>query len=166
MPIVDAEERLRRLEGTVAGMSSDLKMLRALLTQDHASALNKIRFVTEKALHTLCTTNQVGWGNGEPTLENMIGPLLARKIIPKNIGVHVRTIQSNASPGSHFQETPLDATHVHVAQVALVEFLEWFHTASGEAVVSDAASEKPARQLAARRRRFAVAAMLVGLVIT
>jgi tetratricopeptide (TPR) repeat protein len=123
--ITATEDRLRLLELHVADLSADLRVLRGLIAQDHASALNKIRYVTEKVLHGLCAKHQVSWGTKEPTLENMIGPLIAAKVIPKNIAVHVRTIQTNASPGSHFQEDALSATHVQVAQIALLELLEW-----------------------------------------
>jgi hypothetical protein len=55
----------------------------------------------------------------------MFGPLSAAGIIPKSIAIHVRTVQTNASPGSHYQESPLSASHVIIAQSALVELLEW-----------------------------------------
>src|SRR5258706_16232876 len=109
------EDRLRTLETRVGELSSDLRVLRTLVEQDHASALNKIRYVTEKVLHKLCQEHAITWGNSEPTVENMIGPLIAKKVIPKNVALHVRTIQTNASPGSHYQETPLTATHVQLA---------------------------------------------------
>lgn len=121
------DARLITLETRVTELTSDLRVLRTLIDQDHASALNKIRYVTEKVLHRLCQEHAVSWGSSEPTVENMIGPLVAKKVIPRNVAIHVRTIQTNASPGSHFQETPLSATHVQVAQIALLDFLEWFY---------------------------------------
>jgi len=57
----------------------------------------------------------VGWGKAEPTLENMLGPLVAHGVIPRNIAVHLRTIQANASPGSHFQTDPLSDAHTYAA---------------------------------------------------
>ncbi len=123
---MDTDKRLKRLEVQVAYLSSDLQVLRTLVGHDYGSALNKIRYLTEKVLHRLCKTNEVSWGKGEPTVENMIGPLVARKVIPRNVSIHIRTIQTNASPGSHYQEAPLSVTHVHVAQMALLDFLEWY----------------------------------------
>lgn len=139
------EDRLRTLETQVEELSADLRVLRTLVEQDAASALNKIRYVTEKVLHKLCSEHGVSWGNGEPTVENMIGPLIAKKVIPKNVAIHVRTVQTNASPGSHFQETPLTATHVQVAQIALLDFLEWFYKveASTTPAKSTSKSKRP-----------------------
>ena len=48
----------------------------------------------------------------------MIGPLRKSNVVPKDIAVHVRTIQSNASPGSHYQERPLGPSHVQVSLLA------------------------------------------------
>ena len=56
----------------------------------------------------------------------MKGPLLAGGHIPKNVAIHLDTIQRNASPGSHYQEHPLSTPHVMVAVIALVQFLEWY----------------------------------------
>ena len=123
--MADIDERIRVLEEHVESLADDLRVLRTLVEHDHASALNKMRYITEKVLHHLCTDNDVKWGKADPTLERMIGPLVAKKIIPKNVAIHVRTIQTNASPGSHFQEEALTSTHVLIAQVALVDFLEW-----------------------------------------
>jgi hypothetical protein len=36
-------------------------------------------------------------------------------VVPKTIGIHVRTIQTNASPGSHYQEVALSAPHARIA---------------------------------------------------
>ena len=137
----DADERLVLLEGRMADFSKDLALLRALIDHDHAGALNKLRYVTEKVLHRLCREANVSWGKGEPTLENMIGPLIAQRVIPKNVAIHVRTVQTNASPGSHFQESPLDATHVHVAQLAFLDFLEWYYTSGDRGPPSSEASD-------------------------
>jgi len=164
----DTEERLRELEHQVDELSGDLRVLRTLVEQDHASALNKIRYVTEKVLHGLCTKHEVSWGTKEPTLENMIGPLIAAKIIPKNVAVHVRTVQTNASPGSHFQEDALSATHVQVAQIALLELLEWYYRGGDDE--PNASSSMPAQTGAgkasslprARLRRRGPPVVLIG----
>jgi hypothetical protein len=134
--VSDADERLVLLETRLADFKKDLVLLRALIEHDHAGALNKLRYVTEKVLHRLCREFDVSWGKGEPTLENMIGPLVARRVIPKNVAIHVRTVQTNASPGSHFQEDALDASHVHVAQLAFLDFLEWYYTSGDRGPVS------------------------------
>jgi len=122
----DTSRRLRRLETVVADIRADLELLQELVGRDAPSALNKIRYVTEGVLQGLCERHAVTWGGGEPTLERMIGPLLAAGAIPKHIAIHIRTIQTNASPGSHYQAAALGATHVQVSQIALVELLEWY----------------------------------------
>src|SRR5947209_19348752 len=43
------------------------------------------------------------------------GPLSATGSITKNIVLHVRTIQTNASPGSHPQDPPLSDSHATIA---------------------------------------------------
>lgn len=58
----------------------------------------------------------------------MIGPLVAGGYIPKNVAIHVRTIQANSSAGSHYQEFELTKSHVTIAQSALIEFLNWYYT--------------------------------------
>jgi hypothetical protein len=93
------------------------------------STLNKIRYLTERILVLLCKRYEIAWGQAEPTLERMIGPLVAGNIVPKNTAIHLRTIQSNASPGSHYQESPLSRSHLNIASQALVEVLEWAGTA-------------------------------------
>lgn len=117
---------IRQLKHKLADFAADFEALEALLEVDVPSSLNKIRFITEKVLQSLCKTNGVSYGQAEPTLERMLGPLLAADFIPRNIGLHVRTIQMNTSPGSHYQESPLAESHVRIAQNALVEFLEWY----------------------------------------
>lgn len=151
----DTDQRLLELEQQVHELSGDLKVLRSLVEQDHASALNKIRYVTEKVLHGLCTRHDVSWGAKEPTLENMIGPLIAAKTIPKNVAVHVRTIQTNASPGSHFQADALSSTHVQVAQMALLDLLEWHYldTARASSAAMPRASASVVRPIPLQRRR-------------
>jgi hypothetical protein len=109
----------------LAEFSEDIRALERLET-DFPSCLNKIRFITEKVLYKLCAAQSITWGQGEPTLERMIGPLLAAGAVPKNVGVHLRTIQTNTSPGSHYQESPLSETHVNIAKISLFEVLKWF----------------------------------------
>jgi hypothetical protein len=125
------QERLSALEAQMQDLGRDLQMLRSLSTEDVQSTLNKMRYITEKCLHDLCRQSDVGWGKSEPTLENMIGPLVAASAIPKPIAMHVRSVQTYASPGSHYQEQSLSFEHVRVALMALVEFLEWFHRRGG-----------------------------------
>jgi hypothetical protein len=107
-------------------LREDLDALQKLSELDIPSALNKIRFITEKVLHTLCTLNKVDWGQAEPTLERMLGPLVSTKCIRKDIGIHLRTIQSITSPGSHYQEARLATSHLDTAFIALAGFLEWY----------------------------------------
>ncbi len=59
-------------------------------------------------------------------LERMIGPLVAARHVPKDVAIHVRTIQANTSPGSHFQESALSDSHADIALTALKEFLLWY----------------------------------------
>lgn len=120
------ENRLKNFEQKIVNFSKDISSLRSLLTQDNQSALNKMRYITEKILNKLCSANSVSWGKSEPTLENMVGPLIKKAIIPKDIATHVRAIQSYASPGSHFQSIPLSIAHVQICQMALIELLEWY----------------------------------------
>ena len=111
----------------LGNFSEDLLALENVLGVDIPSSLNKIRYITEKVLHRLCTAKKIPWGQGEPTVERMIGPLVAAKAIDKDVAVHVRTIQTNTSPGSHYQEVPLSSSHATIAASALVEFLRWYH---------------------------------------
>jgi hypothetical protein len=128
-PSGPAEALAARLDGCkhrLSGFVDDLQSLEKLLRVDVPSPLNKIRYITEKVLLTLCRGRGVSWGQAEPTLENMIGPLIHRGVVPRNVAVHVQTIKTNASPGSHYQESALTDSHVKVAQIALLEVLEWF----------------------------------------
>lgn len=159
----DIEERIRLLEEHVDSLRDDLRVLRTLVEHDHASALNKIRYITEKVLHDLCTANDVSWGKkAHPTLERMLGPLVANDVIPRNVAIHVRTIQTNASPGSHYQESALTSTHVHIAQVALLDFLEW--QVSERPSLVDGIPVGPAPAARSRRRRWIIIA--VGSALT
>jgi hypothetical protein len=119
-------DRLRDLGEKLPSFRDDLRSLETLLGVDVPSALNKVRYITEKALHGLCAAKGVSWGQAEPTLERMVGPLLAAGFIPKDVAVHVRTVQANASPGSHYQQSPLSEAHARIAHAALVEFLDWY----------------------------------------
>jgi hypothetical protein len=93
------------------------------------SALNKVRYITEKQLHHLCSRGGVAWGQGEPTLERMLGPLVSAGCLPKGVAIHVRTIQAYSSPGSHYQEAALSSCHLDIAVQAVIEFLDWAATA-------------------------------------
>jgi hypothetical protein len=123
---LSSQFRLRRLRERLPDFLGDLEVLDELLNTDVASSLNKARFIVEKALHQLCLRAAISWGSAEPTLERLKGPLVARGCVPKNIAIHLDTIQRNASPGSHYQESPLSSAHVMVALTALVAFLEWY----------------------------------------
>jgi hypothetical protein len=109
-----------------ADVSEEIRSLERLSQGDVPSILNKIRFITEKVLYNLCVRSETSWGQADPTVERMLGPLVARGVIPRNVAVHVRTIQINASPGSHYQESALTRRHAVIAQEALMEFLEWY----------------------------------------
>jgi hypothetical protein len=119
---------MQQLKARLQDLRKDLETLESLVSVDVPSSLNKIRFVTEKVLHKLCRSKGTSWGQGEPTLERMIGPLLAGEHIPKSVGIHIRTIQNYTSPGSHYQASTLTASHLRIAQDALIEFLWWYHT--------------------------------------
>jgi hypothetical protein len=125
-PLADAEPRWEQLSAQLPTFAADLTALQQLIRIDHGSALNKMRYIVEKVLLALCDRSGTSWGQGEPTLERMIGPLLAGGALPKTVGLHVRTVQTNASPGSHYQEAPLTEPHVRIAQAALEEVLAWF----------------------------------------
>src|SRR5262249_37591714 len=58
------------------------------------SALNKIRFIAEKVLWQVCDCEGLSWGQGEPTLERMIGPLVAAAWVPRSVATHLRTVQA------------------------------------------------------------------------
>ena len=137
-------QRIRDLESKLALVEADLRLLREFLHRDSPSTLNKVRYVTESVLHELCVTHGISWGTSEPTLENMIGPLVANKVLPRHIALHVRSIQTNASPGSHYQEEALTPAHVDIAVRALIEFLEWFHGQGRADSVPDVAARRPA----------------------
>jgi hypothetical protein len=123
------QQRLRELQMILVDFSEDLLALETLLGVDVPSSLNKIRYITEKVLNLVCTAKDVSWGSGEPTLERMLGPLASAGSIPKNITIHIRTIQANTSPGSHYQESMLTASHADIAASALAELLHWYHRA-------------------------------------
>jgi hypothetical protein len=86
-----ANERLRGLGMRLPYLAEDLVELDKPSGISVPSGLNKIRFITEKVLHGLCTGKQVSWGEGEPTLERMIGPLVSAACLPKSVATHVRT---------------------------------------------------------------------------
>ena len=122
--------RFHSLKEKLTDLAADLDCLDRLLDMDVPSALNKIRFITEKVLIALAVGRNVSWGQAEPTVERLVGPLLAAGCIPRDVAIHLRTIQGNTSPGSHPQSPPLSAAHVRIARTALLEFLEWFARAA------------------------------------
>ncbi|MFC1853725.1 adenylate/guanylate cyclase domain-containing protein, partial [candidate division CSSED10-310 bacterium] len=124
----DFNNRLQEIARKLSDLAQELSVLMQLIETDVPSSLNKMRFITEKVLHSLCKINDVSWGKAEPTLERMIGPLVSKEIIPKGAAIHIRTVQTNTSPGSHYQESPLSQAHVLIAYSALIEFLEWYST--------------------------------------
>jgi class 3 adenylate cyclase len=99
---------------------------RLLDVTDFPRVLNKIRYITEKVLFQLCTDNGIQWGKDEIMLERMIDPLRSNRILPRNVAIHVETIQRHAGAGSHFRQDPLSHAHVTIALTALIEFLNWF----------------------------------------
>jgi hypothetical protein len=150
-PSLACRQRLKQLQERLRGFAGELSTLEELLAIDVASSLNKVRFITEKALHELCVSKATSWGEAEPTLERMKGPLVARRHIPRNISIHLDTIQRNASAGSHYQEHQLSHGHVSVALIALVEFLDWYAGTAGTesglaASVQRAMEERPEHQ--------------------
>jgi hypothetical protein len=124
-PAPATNDRLRELQVRRSALADDLRELGELMRISVPSALNKVRYITEKELHRLCRRDGVSWGQGEPTLERMIGPLVATGSVPKDVATHIRTIQTNASPGSHYQESALSRSHLDIAMQAMVELLDW-----------------------------------------
>jgi hypothetical protein len=122
--------RLEELQRSVAEVAEDLRALEQVWEVDVPSSLNKIRYIAEKILYGLCECGNVSWGQAQPTLERMLGPLVASGGLPKNVAIHVRTIQTYTSPGSHYQESALSEPHASIAQQALLEFLHWYSSLS------------------------------------
>jgi hypothetical protein len=114
---------------TVREIEAEVNSLCRVLEADSVSALNKVRTVAEGILFRLCKAHNIAWGDAEPTLERLIGPLVASGHLPKNVAIHVRTIQMNTSPGSHYQEQALSEVHVRIALSALVELIKWRYAA-------------------------------------
>lgn len=142
--VVSIEAKLQILGQAIPSVSEDLTALHKVLGTDVPSSLNKIRYIAEKILYRLCMQAQVTWGQAEPTLERMLGPLVARGCLPKNLAIHARTIQGNTSPGSHYQESALSESHVEIAHQALLELLEWFATLPDDIVEQ---SHSPIRRI-------------------
>jgi DNA-binding NtrC family response regulator len=116
---------LRQLQTEAPDLAADLVILERLMPEDIPGSLNKIRYLTERILHQLCSQQHVSWGKDEPTLGSMIGPLIFSGCVPRNMSIHVRTIQTIASPGSHFQVSALSERHLAIALAALIPFLQW-----------------------------------------
>ncbi len=131
-----SQQKVRQIAASCEMVAGDLHVLQSLFAVDVPSALNKIRFITEKILHALCKESGTNCGDGQPTVERMVGPLASDGTLPRNVAIHVRTIQTNTSPGSHFQPATLSEAHALIAEQALFELLEWFfsthpHAANG-----------------------------------
>jgi hypothetical protein len=136
-------KELTELKQNLPELAQDLANLEKLLAVDVPSALNKIRYITEKVLHGLCTKSGVSWGQAEPTLERMIGPLAAAGRIPKSAAIHVKTVQLVASPGSHFQESELTQAHVEIAMLGLAGLLEWLSSSREESAAGSTTPPPP-----------------------
>jgi hypothetical protein len=168
-PMTDARKEIRRLKEKLTGFSSELSALESLLGgNDAPSILTKVRFITEKLLQAVCLRNDMKWGEGPPTIERMIGPLIARGAVPSDIALFVRTIQTHASPGSHYQRRPLSLTHVNIALEALIKTLEWYFTSEDPHVLP---RSEPAHGSTTQRIRLigaigvAVLAVLAGTIL-
>jgi hypothetical protein len=118
-------KRIEELQPRLPSLAEDLGELAKLIGFSITGALNKARIITEKVLHGLCQQKGMSWGQAEPTLERMIGPLVSASHIPKNVAIHVRTIQGYTSRGSHYLESALTGCHLDIAVRALIEFLDW-----------------------------------------
>jgi serine/threonine protein kinase len=117
--------RLRDLGGKLVDLADDLRVLEQLIVMDVPSSLNRMRYITEKVLFQLCQKHGVAWGQAEPTLERMLGPLVAAGHVPKNVAIHVRTVQGYTAVGSHYQASSLSVAHAVIALAALTEILRW-----------------------------------------
>lgn len=118
---------LTGLRGKLPDLDDDLRLLADLYEQSGASArestLAKARTIVDKVLKALCEKHDVSWGKQNPTIENMIGPLVAAKVIPGLIAAHVRTVQSYGNLAAHGEA--VTAEHVELGVKALVAFLQW-----------------------------------------
>jgi CHASE2 domain-containing sensor protein len=131
--------KLLVIQQLLPDLADDLQALQHLPSDDVPSALNKIRFITERIVHGVCLEEKVTWGDAEPTLERMLGPVTAKGLLPKNVAIHVRTIQANTSPGSHYQPVPLSESHLAIAKRALIEVLGWYASVSKSRLAKDGA---------------------------
>ena len=125
----NAETWWANIRAALPDLAEYLRHLETLLGApelDVGSILNKVRTITERVLRTLCERDGVSWGKAPPTLENMKGPLRAKKVFDEPTYAHVETIQTNASPGSHDQKVALSRSHVDVTLIALRGLLDWF----------------------------------------
>jgi two-component system response regulator AtoC len=116
---------LRQLQTEAPDLAADLANLERAMPGDIPGSLYKIRYLTERILRQLCSQQHVSWGKDEPTLGSMIGPLIFSGCVPRNMSIHVRTIQTIANAGAHFQESPLSERHLAIALAALIPFLQW-----------------------------------------
>jgi len=126
------EERLKRLEKLMKDFREEIKVIISHSRIDIQTTLNKIRYTVEKMMYKLCEKNETFPGKQETTIENMIGPLVSAKIIPKSIGSHIRTIQNYTSPGSHYNKDVPNNTQLLICMPALLEIMDWYVKLSGD----------------------------------
>lgn len=121
------DKRLKQMAKVLIEFQDDLQSLeRIVQIKDTNAFLNKIRYITEGILLELSKKHEVSWGRGDPRMDKMLGPLRAAKVLPAPVYAHFRTIQNLTNPGSHFQEQQLNESHSEIAQLALIETLEWY----------------------------------------
>lgn len=116
--------RIEQLAGRNAELATDLRKIEQLAPLDVQSSLNLIRRICEAHLLALCKRTETSWGDAQPTLERMIGPLIAKKHVPSGIAAHVRTVQAITSPASHHQADEFGGDHLDVAVRALLNVLQ------------------------------------------
>lgn len=125
-------EQLERVAAALPKLAAELAKLGQLIPIDPSAALNKMRFIAEGVLVGMCRANGLAWKGGRPTIDRMVPPLEDAGVVPNQIGAHLRTVQVNASPGSHYQDEALSYQHVDIALPALVAFLRWYAQQTAE----------------------------------
>jgi hypothetical protein len=121
------DKRLKKMANTLHEFQNELDLLERIIDiNDIHALLNKVRYITEGILLESCKKHSISWGKGDPRMDRMLGPLRAAKVLPAPVYVHFRTIQNLTNPGSHFQEQQMNESHTEIAQLALIEVLEWY----------------------------------------
>ena len=162
----DLLERLDDLEDKLDHFSNDLNVLKQLHGfQDSQAQLNKIRYISEGVCTYLCKEHSVTWGDKEPTLERMLGPLRAAKVLPAPIHSHLRSIQSTTSPGSHYQQDKLTESHCQIALLALIEVLDWYIKKYDNGLSSQSERRESQTKLTSNRMLLAMTGLCCLLVI-